>query len=194
MDGSSPTPAVTPAVAAAVDRLRRSGERVTPARQAVLRVIGAADRADEHLTAEQIGARVAEVEPTVHRATVYRTLTALTEAGVLSHIHLGATATVYHLATDAGEPEREAGPAAYDSSGDEPHGHGHIHVQCVRCGTVQDAPPEVLAEAAARLRDELGFELDTTHAALLGRCAECATQTRAMPLSDRSHGPADEPA
>ncbi|NUR82430.1 MAG: transcriptional repressor, partial [Dermatophilaceae bacterium] len=68
-------------MARAVERLREVGERLTPARYAVLRVVDAADRTDEHLTAEDIGARVGELEPAVHRATVYRTLTSLVDSG-----------------------------------------------------------------------------------------------------------------
>lgn len=168
MDPAPPSPRLT----AALDRLRAQGERVTPARRAVLQVIDDADRADEHLTAEQIGARVGSLEPTVHRATVYRTLTSLTDVGVLSHVHLGGTATVYHLVGP--EPGREAtvdagaGTAAYG------HGHPHAHVQCVACGKVLDVPPEALDGVAERLLDELGFALDTAHAALLGRCADCS--------------------
>ena len=143
----------------AVARLRASGERVTPARYAVLCVVDAADLADEHLTAEQVGARVAELAPAVHRATVYRTLTSLVETGVLSHVHLGGSATVYHLAE---QPPAEE--------------HGHAHVQCHACGRVLDVPPELFDGVATRLRDELGFVLDTGHAALLGRCADCAEE------------------
>jgi Fur family ferric uptake transcriptional regulator len=157
----------SPRVEAALGRLRSAGERVTPARLAVLRVVDAADVADEHLTAEQIGARVAAHEPAVHRATVYRTLTSLTGTGVLSHVHLGGTATVYHLAHPA-----RAVPANADETGTATH--GHAHVQCSSCGRVLDAPAGVLDDVARRLRDDLGFELDTSHAALLGTCAECA--------------------
>jgi Fur family ferric uptake transcriptional regulator len=163
----------SPRVTAALDALRASGERVTPARRAVIAVVEAADLADEHLSAEQIGERVATFEPSVHRATVYRTLTSLTDAGVLSHVHLGGSATVYHLATHRTERTREASPAASDRQDTQPHAHGHLHVQCSVCGRVQDAPADVLEEAARRLREDIGFELDTTHAALLGRCADC---------------------
>ena len=97
-DGPAPSPRVSDAVA----RLRSAGERVTPARYAVLRVLDAADRSDEHLTAEQIGSKVAEAEPSVHRATVYRSLASLVEVGVVSHVHLGGSAAVYHL-TDASD-------------------------------------------------------------------------------------------
>jgi Fur family ferric uptake transcriptional regulator len=162
----------SPRLADALARLRDHGERITPARRAVLQVIDAADRADEHLTAEQIGGRVAELEPTVHRATVYRTLTSLTEVGVLSHVHLGGTATVYHLVATDPAPEgtgaAEAGTAAYG------HGPHHAHVQCASCGKVLDVPPDALDGVAERLLDEFGFVLDTAHAALLGRCADCS--------------------
>lgn len=136
------------------------------------------DRADEHLTAEQIGARVAELEPSVHRATVYRTLTALTEAGLLSHVHLGGAGTVYHLVPT--QPEGDS--AGEIDSGTAAYGHvhpRHAHVQCVECGRVLDVPRDALSGVAARLLDELGFVLDTSHAALLGRCAECAGSTAA---------------
>lgn len=156
-DAPHESPHESPRVADAVSRLRSAGERVTPARYAVLRVVDAADLADEHLTAEQIGARVAEVEPAVHRATVYRTLTSLAETGVLSHVHIGGSATVYHLSE----------PAVHD------HGH-HAHVQCHVCGRVLDVPPDVFDGVAQRLLDELGFVLDTGHAALLGTCADCS--------------------
>ncbi|GAA5019412.1 transcriptional repressor [Terrabacter aeriphilus] len=156
-------------VAGVVARLRAGGERVTPARYAVLRVVDAADVADEHLDAEQIGARVALLEPSVHRATVYRTLAALVDAGVLAHVHLGGSATVYHL-TDAA-PAGDAAPHHHDPD--------HAHVQCHVCGRVLDVAPELFDEVAARLRAELGFELDTGHAALLGRCADCTTDAAA---------------
>ncbi|HET7397150.1 MAG TPA: Fur family transcriptional regulator [Intrasporangium sp.] len=154
----------SPRVASALAILRANGERVTPARYAVLRVVEAADLSAEHLSADTIGARVSELEPTVHRATVYRTLTALTELGVLTHVHLAAAGTVYHLADPLPEA---AAPTSRTSVTD------HAHVQCVECGAVLDVPPSVLDEVAVWLRDALGFELDTSHAALLGRCRDC---------------------
>ena len=53
--GARPRSGDSQRVAHAVARLRSAGERVTPARYAVLRVLDAADVSDEHLTAEQIG-------------------------------------------------------------------------------------------------------------------------------------------
>jgi Fur family ferric uptake transcriptional regulator len=168
MDAVPPAPpSDSPRVLAAVGRLRAAGERVTTARCAVLRVIDAADAADEHLTAEQIGARVAKAAPEVHRATLYRTLTSLTDLGILQHVHLGGSATVYHLDAPVEQPAGTDGTDVHDV-------HDHAHVQCSVCGRVQDVPADVLADASRRIRDRLGFELDTSHAALLGTCRDCA--------------------
>lgn len=162
----------TPRVEAALAALRERGERVTPARRAVLSVVDAADRTDEHVGAEEIAARVATMQPAVHRATVYRALTSLAEAGVLSHVHVGGSGTVYHLISRESAAEGAAEGAAEAAAGGA--AYRHLHVQCVSCGRVLDAPAHVLDEAAAQLRSTLGFELETTHAALLGRCADCA--------------------
>lgn len=167
----------SPRVLRALGALRRRGERITPARCAVLRVIDAADRSEEHLTAEQVGARVGEFEPSIHRATVYRTLTSLTDAGLLSHVHLGGSGTVYHLIDETDETH---GPHEAYAAGPDPaprahtHPPDHAHVQCVSCGKVVDVPPDALEGVSRRLEAELGFHLDTAHAALLGRCADCA--------------------
>ncbi len=163
----------SPRVASALARMRACGERVTPARRAVLRVVDLADRADEHLTAEVIGARVTELAPRVHRATVYRTLTSLTEAGFLSQVHLGGASTIYHL--DAPRATAETDPAAA-ASGPHPEGWsgtGHAHVRCVSCGRVLDVPPNAFDSLTARLADGIGFALDPSRTALLGTCRDC---------------------
>lgn len=173
----------SPRVASAVARMRASGERVTTARRAVLRVVDDADRADEHLTAEMIGARVIALAPRVHRATVYRTLTSLTEAGFLSPIHLGGASTIYHL--DA--PRVRSGPDPDDTAsgweavepttdGDAPR-HAHAHVRCVSCGRVVDVPPHAFDSLTASLAGGIGFALDPARAALLGTCHDCLVDT-----------------
>lgn len=174
----------SPRVERAVARMRASGERVTPARRAVLRVVDLADHADEHLTAELIGARVSELAPNVHRATVYRTLTSLTEGGFLSQVHLGGASTIYHLeppkATSA--PGSDGSVESSDAaSGPEPGGppplRGHAHVRCVACGRVLDVPPNAFDSLAARLADGIGFALDPRRTALLGTCRDCQGDT-----------------
>ena len=82
----------TPRVQAALGSLRDQHERVTKARQAVIEVL---DSTDEHLAADEIVARAEATAPGVHRATVYRALSTLGELGLITHTHVGGSATVY---------------------------------------------------------------------------------------------------
>lgn len=137
---------------AAVALLRGAGQRVTQPRVAVLaRVIAAGT---DHVSADTVLEEVTAHHADVHRATVYRTLDALTDAGVLRHVHLDRGVRAYHLAS-------VAGPVP------------HLHAQCARCGRVVDLPPDALGDAAERIRAATGFRLDAAHAALSGLCADC---------------------
>jgi Fe2+ or Zn2+ uptake regulation protein len=131
-------------------RLRSRGERMTRQRRAVL---GALARSSGHLTAEEVCSAVAEADPGVHRASVYRTLEAMSELGVVQHVHVGHGGTTYHLV-----------------AGRSPH----LHVQCRSCGAVFDAPHDLLDGAARELVRLHGFVLDPGHVALSGACARCA--------------------
>ncbi len=116
-------------------------------------MVEALDRLPGHPSAEQVAAEVASAAPGVHRATVYRTLETLAEVGVVTHVHMSHGTTAYHLASAEGEP--------------------HLHARCGVCGRVLDLPPDLLDAARDRVAAELGFELDTGHVALSGRCADC---------------------
>lgn len=152
---SAAKPAVETALRDTVDvtaaRLRERGERVTPARLAVVEVLAATN---EHLSAEQIGERAEELRPGIHRATVYRALEALGEFGLVTHVHLGRAGTTYHLSGDL-VPR-------------------HIHLRCSECGTVLDAAGNTLDPVRRKLQRELGFRLAPEQVALLGTCANCA--------------------
>jgi Fur family transcriptional regulator, ferric uptake regulator len=143
-------------VQAALGVLRARGERVTRVRQAVIEVL---DGTAEHLHADEIVGRAAAAAPGVHRASVYRALATLGELGLVSHTHIGGSATVYHLTVDVPDPAVEL-PA-------------HAHLQCSSCHRVIDIPVDVLNPLAARVQADLGFRLEPQHTALLGICADC---------------------
>ena len=132
-------------------RLNARGERMTRPRQAV---VAAMTGNAGHLTVEQICAAVAELDPTVHRASVYRTLDMLVDLGIVQHVHVGHGPTVYHLASSE---------------------IAHLHLQCVRCGSITDAPLTLLSTASNRLEQTYGFTLDVGHVALAGLCRNCST-------------------
>jgi len=137
-------------VEAALASLRAQGQRVTPARRAVVQVLAGTDA---HLRADDVCALVEPVLPGVHRATVYRTLESLAELGVVTHVHSGRGAAVHHLA---------ARPA-----------DAHLHSSCRLCGRVDDVAADLLDEVRRRLAREAGFQLDARHVALSGVCRNC---------------------
>jgi Fur family ferric uptake transcriptional regulator len=148
--------ASTPRVQAALGSLRDQHERVTRARQAVIEVL---DSTDEHLAADEIVARAEATAPGVHRATVYRALSTLGELGLVTHTHVGGSATVYHLALPAPTGETTLLP--------------HAHLQCSNCQAVIDIPVDALDSLISRVDREVGFQIEPHHAALLGLCADC---------------------
>lgn len=147
--------AATPRVQVALGMLRQKHERVTKARQAVIEVL---DSTTEHLVADEIVVRAEGSAPGVHRATVYRALATLGDLGLVTHTHVGGSATVYHLAVPT--PSTQTIPT-------------HAHLQCTNCQAVIDIPAEALDSLIATAEREAGFLVEAHHAALLGLCADC---------------------
>lgn len=99
----------------------------------------------DHATAEELCAALNERHPQASRATVYNTLNALVEAGLVREVALDGTA------------------ARYDANL-EPH-HHYI---CDNCGRVEDVEWFDLPEAAAKNRSVRAFEV-----ILRGKCKKC---------------------
>jgi Fur family ferric uptake transcriptional regulator len=153
---TSSAAAFPPRVQAALRLLRDQHERVTRARQAVIEVL---DGTNEHLAADEIIARAEASAPGVHRATVYRALSTLGDLGLVTHTHVGGSATVYHLAIATPSDQTVAAP--------------HAHLQCTNCQAVIDFPADALDSLTTRVDREVGFQVEPHHAALLGLCADC---------------------
>jgi Fur family transcriptional regulator, ferric uptake regulator len=160
---------VPPRVQAALGVLRDRHERVTRARQAIIEVL---DSTDEHLAAEEIVARAEASAPGVHRATVYRALSTLGDLGLVTHTHVGGSATVYHLAVPV--------PAAQLAT-------THAHLQCTNCQNVIDIPVAALDSLISRVDREVGFLVEPHHAALLGLCADCRKSLHSDGGHSRQH-------
>ena len=129
--------------------LREGGGRVTTARRAVLSAL--LEGARRHVSAEELAAAVHADNPAVHLSTVYRTLDALEQLGVVTHVHLGHGRAIYHLTDEL-----------------------HHHAVCEACGDVLQLPDSIFGDVQATLRESWGFALDAHHFALVGRCTTCA--------------------
>src|SRR4051794_13261300 len=106
-----------PATTETLDReltelLRSRGQRVTPQRLVLHRVLRARDR---HVTAEEAMRALEAQLPNVSVPTVYANLELFEELGLVRRVPM------------------EGGPSLFDSRADD-----HNHVACRRCGRVED--------------------------------------------------------
>lgn len=114
--------------------INKKGLRKTPQRDAIVAIIFSKD---EHFTAEELYDRVRKANSNASRATLYRTLTLLEEAGLLHEIDLGGDQKTYD-------------PNFLDSP-------SHNHLICIDCGKVvefEDDNIEILNDCITR---RLGF-------------------------------------
>ncbi|BCU76176.1 transcriptional repressor [Luteolibacter sp. LG18] len=145
---------------AVLDRLdtfiRKKGLRRTGQRDVIVR---AAFATDDHFTADELFERVTRADSTASRATVYRTLSLLVEAGLLREIELGDNHKTY-------DPNFVDKPA-------------HNHLVCIDCGRVvefEDSHIELINDCVTRrlgfrpVRQSLKIEAGCEQLRLKGRC------------------------
>jgi Fe2+ or Zn2+ uptake regulation protein len=132
---------------AIVTRLADAGRRRTAPRQAIVECLV---NAGGHVTADEVAAQVQSRFPSVNISTVYRTLDALEEIGVIDHVHLGHSRAVYHLVEE-----------------------DHQHLVCESCEAVEELPASRLKPLIASIERDFGFEVDRRHFAIVGRCRRC---------------------
>lgn len=138
-------------------RLRGQGLRWTPQRALIVR---AALRATDHFTADELLAVCRQQDRSVSRATVYRTLALLSEAGVVEGL-------------DTGDGGRRFEPVLGQEH--------HDHMVCTGCGAIlefRDDALEARQEAAARKH---GFQISSHSLKLYGLCRKCQTRGGATP-------------
>ena len=131
-----------------VARLRAHGGRMTATRRATLEVLATGDH--RHLSAEAIAAEVHQRYPEVAPSTIYRTLAAFEDLGIVTHVHLGHGPSTFHLA-----------------------GQSHRHLVCRTCGRVTEIPGDELAALSDHLASKYGFSVASEHFALIGDCRAC---------------------
>ena len=134
-------------VEALVAKLRAEGVRITAPRRMVLEALV---ESGSHVTAEELHRRVRRDHPDVSASSIYRTMDLLADHHVVDHVHLGHGPAQYHLSDEH-----------------------HAHLVCNRCGAVVELDSSLSAPFAARVADEVGFELDLGHFALTGWCPGC---------------------
>ena len=128
--------------------LRRAGKRITSQRSLILGVIR---EGGGHLDADEIYRRARLQAPRLSLSTVYRTITALKEAGAIEELHLGEEHHHYEL-RNAKE---------------------HHHLICQDCGKVIEFEDPFGEQLMRDLGEKYDFEIAEVHLDVVGRCVEC---------------------
>ncbi len=129
-----------------IEIMRANGHRVTPQR---LIVLDAVCEAGPHATFGEIYRRVKEADCTIDSSTIYRALEFLCEVGLVISADIGET--------------------VYEIAGKTPH----HHLVCVKCGAVVTLDHSLVSPLFDRIKQQLGFQVQTDHLVFRGLCANC---------------------
>ena len=103
-----------------------------------------------HATADEIYEEIAREHSSVSRATVYRNLKQLSEAGEIRRIEVPGSADHYdHLC------------------------HDHCHVKCEKCGRLFDVDMDFVTGLEKNIRDDRGFAFTGYDILFRGICPDC---------------------
>ena len=123
--------------------------RVTAQRQAIIDTVFSTE---EHFTAEQLLAWSRQRDPSVSRATVYRTLPLLTESGLVGEMDFGKNYRYY-------DP----------NYAEHPH---HNHIICGDCSKIVEFESEKIEQLENEITRKLGFSVTTQRLQITAACEE----------------------
>jgi len=129
--------------------------KMTPQRRVILDTLL---KQGEHLSSEELYAKVKKRDKSIGQATVYRTLKLLSESGLVEPLDFADGLTRYEL-----------------SYGEE----HHDHLICERCGKNIEILDETIEKRQEQLAKEQGFTLLRHKMYLYGICPDCRKQNKA---------------
>lgn len=128
-------------------RFRESGVRLTPQRMAIYRALA---NTTSHPTAEELYRAVKQVHPMMSQNTVYYTLGALREAGLVHEVNYW-----------------------HDRSRFDANTTLHHHLICLGCRKIQDLRDEMLDGLTLSTHQGEGFTVSGHRVEFHGYCASC---------------------
>jgi len=134
-----------------LSRVKAAGLRMTQQRRLLVDLL---ESADEHLDAETVYRLAHERDPRIHRATVYRTLKIFKQLGLVDELDLMHVPGDRHF--------YEVRPSAF-----------HIHLVCVKCGSVEEPGGPFWEDLRRRVRQETGFQPNVVRLEMGGYCTRC---------------------
>jgi len=132
------------------EALRRKGYRLTPQREAVIKIL--LDNPNQHMAAEDIYAMVRRSHPEIGMATVYRTLELLSNEKIINQLNFEEGYSRYELESEA----------------------HHHHLVCLKCGKITEFSDDLLEKVEAEIAREHQFEIVGHLLKFYGHCRQCA--------------------
>ncbi|MEZ4668940.1 MAG: Fur family transcriptional regulator [Anaerolineae bacterium] len=132
-------------------RLREAGHKLTNARLTVLNVL---ETSGGHITSAEVLERVSEADPSIGRASVFRTLDLLTSMSIIRPTYFNSSLTPTYVLM--------------------PDGHHH-HIVCTNCNRVIEFENCGLDAIAHDLETRLHVKLTSHLLEFYGLCDRCAS-------------------
>jgi Fe2+ or Zn2+ uptake regulation protein len=142
-----------------LERMKARGLRLTGQRKLLADLL---ESADEHLDAESVYRRAKAKDGTVHRATVYRTLSRLKKLGLVDELDLMHVSGERHY--------YEIRPSTL-----------HIHLVCTSCKRVDEPSEAFWDDLKRRVENENGFRPEVVRVEMAGLCAACLRKSARQP-------------
>ena len=139
----------TPAKEKFLAFLEQKNLRITSQRRAIVDTVFGTD---QHFNAEQLLEWARKIDPSVSRATVYRTLPLLTESGLVHEMDFGKDYKIY-------DP----------NYADHPN---HNHIICDDCDKVVEFESKQLDTLENEISQNLGFQVKTQQLRINASCDE----------------------
>lgn len=128
--------------------IQKNGLRFTPEREAIVKEVFARH---DHFTVDELYLSLRRKRP-ISRASLYRTIPLLIEAGLISEVF------------------QDSGQTRYEHT----YGHQHhCHLRCRVCGQVIEFHEPYLEDLEKRMAAEHGYLVNGHRLEVLGRCPAC---------------------
>ncbi|MBI4384466.1 MAG: transcriptional repressor [Nitrospinae bacterium] len=131
------------------DYIAQNNLKITRQRRAVLNAFA---KCEEHVSAEELYRIVAETEPRIGLATIYRTLALLTQSGLASELDFGD------------------GQKRYEHK--FMHSH-HDHMICTECGKIIEFSHPIIEKLQEEVAKRNGFAITSHKLDIFGVCGDC---------------------
>ena len=136
------------------ESLRRKGYRLTPQREAVIKIL--LEHPNQHLAAEDIYAMVRKTHPEIGMATVYRTLDLLSSEKIINQLNFEEGYSRYELESQA----------------------HHHHLVCLKCGKITEFNDHLLEKVEEEISSQHDFAIVGHLLKFYGYCAKCAEHAK----------------